>query len=85
MKKAYMLAAVSILCWSTVATTAKLLLGSINNFQLLWMSSLFAGLFLLVVNIFTGRIKALRKYRIKDFATSLLIGLPSTFLYYVFY
>ncbi len=85
MKKAYMLAAVSILCWSTVATVAKLLLGSINNFQLLWMSSLFAGLFLLIVNIATRRIKILKEYKVKDFLTSILIGLPSTFFYYAFY
>lgn len=85
MKKAYMLAGVAILCWSTVATIAKLMLHSINNFQLLWISSLFAGIFLLVVNIFTGKIKKLIKYRAKDIIISVLIGLPGTFLYYAFY
>ncbi|MBR5479444.1 MAG: DMT family transporter [Clostridia bacterium] len=85
MKKAYILAGVAILCWSTVATVAKLMLSEINNFQLLWISSLFAGLFLLCFNVFTGRIKALKAYRAKDFLVSVLIGLPSSFLYYVFY
>lgn len=85
MKKAYMLASVAILCWSTVATVAKLMLGEINNFQLLWLSSLFAGLFLLCVNLFTGRFKALKNYKTKDLFVSILIGLPSTFLYYAFY
>ena len=85
MKKAYMLAGVAILCWSTVATVAKLMLHSINNFQLLWISSLFAGIFLLGVNIFTGKIKKLKEYKLKDIATSILIGLPSTFFYYALY
>lgn len=85
MKKSYLFAATSILFWSTVATAAKLMLGSINNFQLLWMTSAFAAVFLLTVNIATGNIKGLRDYTPKDFLVSALIGLPGTFFYYVFY
>lgn len=85
MKKSYLFAATSILFWSTVATAAKLMLGSINNFQLLWMTSAFAAVFLLIVNIATGNIKGLRDYTPKDFLVSALIGLPGTFFYYVFY
>ncbi len=85
MKKSYLFAATAILFWSTVATTAKLLLGSINNFQLLWMTSIFAAVFLLAVNLVTGNIKRLKEYKPKDFLISALIGLPGTFFYYVFY
>ena len=85
MKKYYVYAAVSILGWSTVATVVKLLLGSLNSFQVLSISSLFAAAFLLVVNIATGNIKKLKSYTAKDYLTSVLIGLPGAFLYYVFY
>lgn len=85
MKKAYFFAAVSILFWSTVATITKLLLNGLNNFQVLWVSSFFAGAFLWVVSIFSGRVKMLKKYTVKDFLISILIGLPGTFFYYVFY
>lgn len=86
MKKSYIFAGISILFWSTVATVTKLLLNSgHNSIQVLWISVLFAGLFLLGANMVTGKIKKLKKYTVKDFVISILIGLPGTFFYYVFY
>jgi drug/metabolite transporter (DMT)-like permease len=85
MKKEYLYAGVSIFCWSTVAVVTKLLLQDLNQFQLLWASSFFAGLFLLVVNLVTGNLKQLKQWKLKDFAISALCGIPGTFLYYVFY
>ncbi len=85
MKKSYMFAATSIICWSTVATITKLLLTNYNNFQLLWISSLLSALFLLVVNIVSGKIKTLKEYKLKDFLSIIIAGFPGTFLYYVFY
>ncbi len=85
MKKEYGYAAISIFCWSTVATITKLLLGSYNNFQVLWVSSFFAGLFLLIVNAVTGKLKILKTLKPKDYLISAAIGFPGTFLYYVFY
>lgn len=85
MKKEYLYASVSIFCWSTVATITKVLMTNLNNFQLLWISSFFAFLFLFFVNLFTGKLKKLKEYSIKDFVISALIGLPGTFFYYVFY
>ncbi len=85
MKKSYLLAGTAILCWSTIAVISKLLLGVRNNFQVLWISSLFAAVFLLVVNIANGNIKKLKGYRIKDYVILTLIGLPGSFFYFVFY
>ncbi len=85
MKKAYILAAISIFLWSTVAVTTKLLLGPYDNIQVLWVSSFFAGAALLIFNIASGNIKKLKAYTIKDYAVSILIGLPGTFFYYIFY
>lgn len=85
MKKTYIFAAISIFFWSTLAVTAKLLLNSLNNIQLLCVSSLFAGVVLLVANIAMGKIKILKRYSFKDYLITALIGLPGTFLYYIFY
>ena len=85
MKKEYVYAGVSIFCWSTVAVVTKLLLQDLNQFQLLWVSSFFAGLFLLAVNLITGNLKQLKQWKPKDYAISALCGIPGTFLYYVFY
>ncbi len=85
MKKTYTYAFLSIFFWSTVSVVAKLLLGARNNFQVLWMSSLFAAIFLLITNLVTGNIKRLKAYRLKDYVTSVLIGIPGAFFYYVFF
>ena len=85
MKKTYLLAGTSIFLWSTVAVISKLLLNSYNNMQVLWVSVFFAGVALLVFNIATANIKKLKQYKAKDYVVSVLIGLPSTFFYYVFF
>lgn len=85
MKKSYLLAAISILFWSTVATVTKLLMGSLSSMQVLCISALFAGLFWFAVNIVTGNIKKLKTYRVSDWLKTLCIGLPGTFLYYLLF
>lgn len=85
LKKAYGLAAASILMWSTAATVSKLLLGTLSSYQVLCVSAFFAFLFLLTLNIATGNIKKLKTYRPRDLLITLLIGLPGTFFYYVFW
>ena len=84
MKKTYLYAGISILFWSTIATVSKLLLNTLNSYQVLMFSAFFAGVALLIVNIFTGKIKILKNYKLKDYATILLICSPGTFFYYVF-
>jgi drug/metabolite transporter (DMT)-like permease len=86
MKKTYLLyAGISIFFWSTLATVSKLLLGSMNSYQLLCGGSLFAAVALLIVNIANGKIKLLKSYRLKDYGATLFACLPGTFLYYVFF
>ena len=85
MKKTYLYAGVSIFCWSTVATTCKILLSELNNIQLLWMNSLIAGLFLLLLNICLGNFKKYKEYKLKDYFIMVAIGIPSTIFYYMFY
>ena len=85
MKRSYIFASVAILLWSTLAVTAKLLLESINNIQLLCLSSLFAGVSLLLANIISGKIKLLKEFCVKDYFVVTVIGLPGIFLYHIFY
>lgn len=85
MNRSYLYAGGAIMFWSTVAVIVKLLLGGVNSFQVLWISSLFAFLALLIFNVLTKNIKNLKNYKPKDYLISILIGIPGTFLYYVFY
>ena len=84
MKKTYLNAAISIFCWSTVATVCKILLADLNSMQLLWMNSLIAGVFLFIINLATGNFK-IYSYKLKDYLAMMLIGIPGTFFYYIFY
>jgi len=56
MKKTYLLAGVSVLLWSTLATVSKLMLGTMSSEQLLCVSSRFAVAALLLFCLFTGRL-----------------------------
>lgn len=85
MKKTYMFAGVAIFCWSTVATVSKLLLGTMDKYQILCISALFAAAALFVVNLLTGRFKQLRSFRAMDYVKTIGPCLLGNFLYYVFY
>lgn len=84
MKKTYLCAATSIIFWSSLATVSKLLLGTLNSYQVLMCSAFFAAVALLIINIVTGKLKLLKNYTLKDFITTILICSPGTFFYYVF-
>ena len=85
MKKSYLYVGICILCWSMVSALSKLMLGSLDNFQLLCGNALFAGIAMLIVCITNGKIKLLKTYSLKNIAVSTLLGLPGIFLYNAFY
>lgn len=85
MKKQYIYAAVSIFLWSTLAVSAKLLLGNYNNMQVLCISSLFAAAVMLLIIGFTGRLKLFKEYGIKDIIKLGTVGFPGIFLYHALY
>ncbi len=84
MNKPYFFAGISIFCWSTAAVVAKLMMKGLTNFQLLFISSFFAGVSLFIFSLFTRR-KLFKTYRFSDYIKMILCTLPSTFLYYVFF
>lgn len=85
MKKQYIYAGVSVLAWSTLAPFTKLLLSSMPNFQVLFICSLIAALFLFVVNVATGNIKKMRAYKATDYIKMAGLGVLGLFLYMALY
>ena len=81
MKKSYFYALVSVFFWSTTTTVSKLLLHSISTMQVLAVSSVFATLFLLMVNVFKGNFKQLKSYQPRDYLVLVGVGFLGMFLY----
>ena len=84
MKKEYVYAGISIFFWSSLATVTKLLLGSLNSMEILLVSSLFAFLFLLLVNVIKGNLKELKQYAFTDYIQMFGVGALGIFLYHLF-
>ena len=64
MKKNYIYAISAVIIWSTMAAVVKMVLFDIPNLEALSISSFFAFLFLLTVNLKNGVIKEIRKYSV---------------------
>lgn len=81
-----LLALITVAIWSTTATTVKLLMASIPNLEALCVSSFFAFLFLLALNLVSPRRRALmRQYRPVDYAKMAGLGFLGLFLYSALY
>ena len=85
MKKRLILAIVTVILWSTQSAVTKILLTDIPNFQFLCMSSFLAFLFLLSVNLFTGKKKEMRGLSATGLAKMPVLGIIGIFLYSVLY
>ena len=84
MKKPYLYACVAIAFWSTTATVSKLLLHSFTTMQILAVCSAVAAVFLLTVNLLTGKLAVLKTYRFRDYLITAGVGLLGTFFYNMF-
>ena len=84
MKKEYIYAIISVLLWSTTATITKLLLGNLDSMQILLFGSLFAFVFLFIINCTKGKLKEIKNYKLKDYFKIFIIGILGTFLYNLF-
>ncbi|MDO9254204.1 MAG: DMT family transporter [Bacteroidales bacterium] len=81
--KAYSLALISILFWSTMGTAFKLTLNYLNPGMLLLIATFTAFIFLGIVGIFMGKLQILKKITPKQALNSALMGLFNPFLYYL--
>jgi len=84
-KKNYIFALVTVLIWATMATMVKILLSDIPNLQTLAISGVFAFLFLLLLNIKTGKVKEMKRYSVKEYGVMAGLGFLGLFLYSALY
>ena len=80
--KAYLYAAATVACWSTVATVFKLSLRHVGADALVFYSSLVSTGVLLCITLATGRMRQLREWNGRDLRASLCLGFLNPFLYY---
>lgn len=85
MKKSYLYAGITVLIWATLATVVKIVLSDIPNFEVLAISSAFAFVFLLIVNIINGSIKEMKQYSLKDYLKMSGLGFLGLFMYSALY
>lgn len=85
MKKNYTYALLTVSIWATMAASVKLLMNNIPNLETLAVSSVFAFVFLLIMNIKNGSIKEMGKYSAKDYVTMAGHGFLGLFLYSALY
>ena len=81
--KAYFLAIIAVLFWSTVASAFKISLQYLDYFQLLFFSSLVSTLLLFLLILSQNKILEICKTNSKDLLKSALMGFLNPFLYYV--
>lgn len=83
--KKYIFAGATVLIWSTTAAMVKSLLSNMPSLQALAVSSVFAFIFLVLVNIITGNVKYMKKYAWKDYLKMVGLGFLGLFLYSALY
>ncbi|MDP3027723.1 MAG: DMT family transporter, partial [Nanoarchaeota archaeon] len=83
-KTGYIYLILTILLWSATPAVAKLALGELSNYQLLFYTSIIGVISLFLVNLFQGKLKTLRNYSKKDYFVMFGIGVLGIFLYYIF-
>lgn len=85
MKKNYIYAVSAVLIWSTMAAVVKKILYTIPDLEALCISSLFAFLFLLIMNICNGSVRFMRNYSIKEYGAMSGLGFVGLFMYSALY
>lgn len=83
-KTGYFYLILTILLWSATPAVAKLALGELDNYQLLFYTSIVGTISLFVINLFQGKLNLFSKYSKKDYLIMFGMGLVGIFLYYVF-
>lgn len=84
MKKEYLYAGISVLCFGTVATVSKLLMNQLDALYVLAFSFLFATLFLGVYNWKKGFLCEVKKLTARIWIRMILIGSLGVFFYNIF-
>lgn len=83
-KTGYIYLALTILLWSATPAVAKIALRELNNYQLLFYTSIVAVVSLFFVNLFQGKLSTLATYTKKDYLAMFGMGALGIYLYYIF-
>ncbi len=81
--KAYLYAGIAIFFWSTVASVFKIGLSKINFIQFLFFATITSFLILLLINIFSGKLRNLAVTGKKTYLFAALMGALNPFIYYL--
>lgn len=84
MKREYIFAGISVLCWGTLATVSKLLVGSMDTMFAMAYSFLFAALFLAVYNWRMGNLPEIIRLPLSVWLRMILVGSCGVFIYNYF-
>ena len=82
-KKAYSLAVLAVIFWSTAASAFKISLRYLNYSELLLYASFFSTLLIFFILIGSNKLHLIKKYSRKDLLYAAFLGFLNPFLYYV--
>jgi drug/metabolite transporter (DMT)-like permease len=83
-KKAYLLASLAVLCWSTIAVAFKITLRFTDPFQVVFIASLMSWIaFMLIALIRKSPFVLIREISRQDMGRSALLGFLNPFFYYL--
>ena len=82
LSKAYLYAGLTIIFWGTSASAFKIGLKHIDYFQLLFIATSTAVLFLFFILVYQKKLILIKRFSIRDYSQSILLGFLNPFLYY---
>ncbi|MHC4069041.1 MAG: DMT family transporter [Planctomycetota bacterium] len=82
--RSYTYLILTILFWSATPAVAKLALDELNNFQLLFYSSIIGVISLFLIALFQGKLKTLFEYTKQDYLKMFGMGFLGVYIYYIF-
>lgn len=85
MKKAYLLACITVLCWSTMAPVCKSLMGALTDMEVLFYGCTVASIVLFLIIAFKGELNDFKSYGIKNILYRCFLGFFGFFLYSALY
>jgi len=84
LNKGYLYVSLASILWASTAAVSKLLLAYLDNLQVLFFSTLFASISLLIISVAQGKFAVVKTYTLKDYAIFALMGFIGVFLYRFF-
>jgi drug/metabolite transporter (DMT)-like permease len=80
----YLYVSLASILWASTAAVSKLLLAHLDNLQVLFFSTLFASLSLMVISLAQGEFAVLKTYSLMDYVIFAAMGFIGVFLYRFF-